>query len=374
MRIWFAASPPVTPPYSLRWSMRSLADELRHFGHTVSLIFPRAERPNHPVRFSWSLAFRLVVLFWKRPQWIITHSTDGLPCAFFIALFRMKTRIALFTDGWDIRTIIIERRLPRSLAAVHHPWHRRLRRDILLRLALSRSALCLCGTFDELRWIRKHLISSRGKCILIPTGVPVRKQPFWPNQEAAPPSFLLTGEYHWKKNIEYGIELFRRVLAINKAARLFYVGCGQTSEKLRQLLYPLGDAVFTVESEASAKMYRWYESCPFLLLPSRFEAQRPPVILEAQSRGCIVFAADIPPVRECLSHGHTGFLISGVNPVADANLVQRVIGDYHLIIQVGNAAWKRTSRQNIRRQGTHLLRALIRTTVKTLRTTGSRSR
>ncbi len=374
MRIWFAASQPATPPYSLRWSMRSLADELRHFGHSVSLIFPAAARPNQPIRFSWSLAFRLVVLFWKRPLWIITHSTDGLPCAIFIALFRIKTRIALFTDGWETRTIVIERRLPRSLAAVHHPWYRRLLKDILLRLALRRSSLCICGTFDEFRWMRKHLSSSYGKCIPVPTGVPVRKQPFWPEQETAPPSILLTGEYSWKKNIEYGIELFRRVLAVNHAARLFYVGCGPISGKVRQLLYPLGDAVFTVESEASAKMYRWYESCPFLLLPSRFEAQRPPVILEAQSRGCIVFAADIAPVRECLSHGRTGFLISGVNPVADANLVQRVIGDHELLVRVGNAAWKRASRQNIRRQGTRLLRALIRTTVQSIRNPGFRNR
>ena len=363
MRIWFAASAAAVPPYSLRWSMSSLATELRHFGHIVTFIFSPATASHRPFRFAVFLALRLLLFFWKRPRWIIAHSTDGLVCAFLASFFRMRTSVAIFTDGWEQRTAVIEHRLPRSLIMIHVPWHRRMLKNLLLKTTLRQSSLCICGTLDEARWMRNRLPDATAKTIVIPSGVPVRRQPYWPFQEEFPPSFLLTGQFSWKKNMEYGIEIFRRVLAVNKFARLFIVGYGTLSEQKRQLLYPLGDAVFTVENESSAKMFRWYESCPFLLLPSRFESQRPPALLEAQSRGCIVFAADIPPVRECIISGMNGYFISGVNPVGDAELIQSVLGNRELLTHVSNAAWKRASRQNIRRQGNRLLRSLMRTSL-----------
>ncbi|MBN1758461.1 MAG: glycosyltransferase family 4 protein [Chitinispirillaceae bacterium] len=360
MRIWFAASAPAVPPYSLRWSMSSLASELRRYGHRVTLIFSPTTTTYRPVRFAFLLAVRLFLLFWKRPRWIIAHSTDGIVCAFLASFFRMKTRVALFADGWEPHTTVIEHRLPRSLIVAHAPWHHRLIKSLFLKTALRRSAICICGTLDEARWLRRRIPAVTPKTIVIPSGVPERRQPFWPFQEEFPPSFLLTGQFSWKKHIEYGIEIFRRVLAVNKSARLFIVGCGTLSEQKRQLLYPLGDAVFTVENESSVKMFRWFESCPFLLVPSRYESQHPPALLEAQSRGCIVFTADIPPARECITHGINGYFISGVNPVGDAELIRSVFGNRDLLLRTSNAAWKRASRQSIRRQGNRLLRALLR--------------
>ena len=75
----------------------------------------------------------------------------------------------------------------------------------------------------------------------------------------------------------------------------------------------------------------------------------------------MVFAADIPPVRECIASGVNGFIISGVNPVGDTDLLLRVIGNRDLLVRTGYAAWRQASRRNIRRQGTRLLRTLVRT-------------
>lgn len=360
MRIWFAASAHAVPPYSLRWSMSALAIDLRHYGHKVTLYFAPPGKRHRPIRFALLLSLRLLLKFWKRPHWIISHSNDGLPCAVVASLLHMKTKVAFFSDGFEKRAAIIERRLPRSLVSAPAPWHRRLIKNMLMRHTLRRSALCCCGTLDEARWLRGRTPDMTGKSIVIPTGVPERHRPFWSHQEEFPPSFLLTGQFTWKKNIEYGIELFRRLLAVNSTARLFIVGCGTLAQQKKQLLYPLGDAVFTVESESSAKMYRWYESCPFLLVPSRYESQRPPAILEAQSRGCIVFGTDIPPIRECITSGTKGFLISGVNPVGDAELLVRIIDNPTLSRRISLSAWKHASRQSIRRQGNRLLRALLR--------------
>jgi glycosyltransferase involved in cell wall biosynthesis len=169
----------------------------------------------------------------------------------------------------------------------------------------------------------------------------------------------MVGGFTWKKNLEYGVELFRRFLEIEPAARLFIVGYGQLPEQKRRYLFSLGDAVFTVESEAPGKMERWYESCPMLLFPSRYEGGRPFTILEAQSRGCIVFATDIASTRECIISGVTGFFLAGVNPVADVNLIETTYRNPDVMHTIGKNAWRKAMRNRSQRQGKRCARILL---------------
>lgn len=358
MRIWFAASISPSAFGGIHRSMNQLASELRRYGHSTEIIYAPPHHTRHPLHFAFTLAIKLLFLFWRRPHWIIARSSDGLVSAFFVRMLAMKTKVALHSHGWEERVTGIERRLPSGLITNPTTWRGRLIGFFLLRLALKKSALCICGTIDETRWIRDKYPPARSKTTVIPNGIVPGNKPFWPLQPAYPPSLLMVGGFTWKKNLEYGIELFRRLLESEPSARLFIVGCGMLSSQKQRLLFTLGDAVFTVESETPAKMGRWYESCPMLLFPSRYEGGRPFTILEAQNRGCTVFASDIPSVRECITPGVNGFILSGVNPVADAAMIRSVCGNPDLIRQIGQSAWKKAKRNSLERQGKRLVRIL----------------
>jgi glycosyltransferase involved in cell wall biosynthesis len=110
----------------------------------------------------------------------------------------------------------------------------------------------------------------------------------------------MVGGFTWKKNLEYGVQLFEIILRDNPEARLFLVGTGPVPESKQNLLLPLGDSIYIVERESPDKMTRWYQTCPFLLSTSRYEGGRSFAILEAQSEGMAVFTTDIPSSRETL--------------------------------------------------------------------------
>jgi len=360
MRIWLAASVSPSSPGGVYRSITGLAMELQRRGHTTRTIFSSPGRAHKRHLFSCRLALRLFFFFWKRPDWIIARSSDGLACALVARLFRMKTAIALHNHGWEERAFAIERRLPSSVINNPTTWRGRIAGFFLLRLTLKKTDLCLCGTIDEARWLSNRYPGVRPKLCIVPNGVPSVAQAHWPLQEEFPPSILMAGAFTWKKNLLYGVELFRRLLEKEEDARLFIVGCGPLSPQQKGPLHALGDAVFIVENEAPDRMSRWYESCPMLLLPSRYEGGRPFTILEAQSRGCTVFASDIAAIRECVTHGKTGFLLSGVNPVADAGLIASVFRNRELMRSVGQSAWKKAMRNSIKRQGERCIAAITR--------------
>lgn len=364
MRIWLAASISPNAYGGVYRSMQTLASEFRRYGHKTELFFAHPDRKQHWLRFSFALALRLFFLFWRRPHWIIARSADGFYSASLVRFLHMKTRVALHSHGWEERVNELERRLPSSLVTNPTTWRARLIGFRLLRKMITKSSIVICGTVDETRWLKKRYPSLQSKMYLISNGVKATYKPFWPDQEERPPSYLMVGGFTWKKNIEYGLELFRRILEIESGARLFLVGFGSMPEQKKRLLFPLGDAVFTVDIESPEKMYRWYESCPILLFPSRYEGGRPFTILEAQSKGCVVFASDIAANRECIVPGINGYLLSGANPVADATFIHSVITNNDLMKKIGLAAWKKATRNRMQRQGQRCIRLLLEKSVR----------
>jgi len=364
MRFWFAASISPTAYGGIHRSMNTLAAEMRHYGHTAKVYYARTGKERFKYRFAVALAVKLFFGFWKRPHWIVARSTDGLLCAIIARIFRMKTRVALHNHGWEERVSQLERRLPAALVNNPTTWRARLIGFTFLRMTLAWSDLCVSGTINETKWLAVRYPRFRRKLTVIPNGVRNQHDSFWYRQTERPPSFLMAGAFTWKKNLEYGVEVFRRFLDIEPASRLFLVGSGPLPKLKKQLLMPLGDAVFTVESETPDKMWRWYETCPMLLFPSRYEGGRPFTVIEAQSRGCLVFASDIPSVRECITHGLNGFVLSGVNPSADASLIASVYRNRDLCTAVARAAWRKSLRNRTQRQGQRLIRIVLQKTLK----------
>ena len=359
MRIWFAAAQTKDTFGGVYRSVTALAEALARQGHQVSTLWSRREGKRVQLFFSLYLFARLVCLFWRRPDWIIARSSDGLLCALAARFRLVNVRVALHSHGWEEKVFEVERRLPR--AAVLHPttWRARLIRFRLLRATLENADRCICGTIEEARFIAARYPRQAGKIKVVPNGVDRSSpRPFWPMQEEWPPSFLIVGGFTWKKNVDYGIELFKKVLGTIPDARLFCVGAGPLRPATQSLVESAGDAVFIVERELPHKMFLWYETCPFLIAASRYEGGRSLAILEAQNRGMVAFATAIPSTREFIRDGKTGILLDGCDAGADGARILKICADLELCKSIGAAAWKSASRQAWERQGRRLARVL----------------
>lgn len=358
MKIWFAASIPENSFGGVQRSMKHLSEYLKSKGHKVNIIYCPVQLKNNYLLFSLFLALKFLISFWNRPEWIIARSTDGLFSALLAKVFSFNTRFALHNHGWEEKSFQIESRLPLKTISNPTSWKSYLVRFPLLQLTLKISDICICGTIEEARWISKRYKSSQNKMRIIPNGVHSSSKPFWPSQNNLPFSFLIIGGFTWKKNIEYGIEVFRNLSAIISDARLFLVGTGKLPSSKMQLINSLGDSVFIVENEFPDKMNRWYETCPFTLSTSRYEGGRAFNILESQAYGSIVFATPIPSTCELLSDFHNGIFLSGNDPVADSKKIVKVCFDNDLIKSIGINAWKTAKRNSLQRQGQRLSNVL----------------
>ena len=360
MKIWFAASIPESSSGGVNRSITTLSGGLEKGGHKIRILYARTPREYNYLLFSLKLALRLLIRFWDRPDWIIARSTDGVFCALLVHLLKMrKTRVAIHNHGWEEKAHQIERRLPASIISNPTTWKARYIRFPLLRVALRFSAKCISGTIEETRWISKEYPLLRTKLCIVPNGIEQKDSPFWPAQEEYPPSFLIVGGFTWKKNIEYGLELFRHILGEIPDARLFLVGTGKIPPERELQIQKLGDSVFIVEQESPQKMIRWYETCPYLIATSRYEGGRSFAILEAQSRGVIVFASNIPSTREIITDSKNGYLLSGVQVKTDfQKIIHTVRQETDRLKTVSIAAWSKASRNRLDRQVKKLITTL----------------
>ena len=173
-----------------------------------------------------------------------------------------------------------------------------------------------------------------------------------------PPSFLIVGGFTWKKNVEYGISLFRAVLTAIPEARLFIVGTRYISPAKQKLIDSLGDAVYVVEREHPKKMFRWYRTCPFLIATSRYEGGHSLAILEAQNHGMVVFTTAIPSTREIVRDNENGILLSGGTLEADSARIIETCRNTNVCASIGFAAWQSAKEQEWERQAQRLIKIL----------------
>lgn len=356
MLIWFAACIPNDSFGGVNRSMIELSSGLRNLGHTCHIKYAAKPDENY-LLFSLKLGLHLLFSF-QRPDWIIARSTDGFFCSIISKLFRLKTRIALHSHGWEEKVYRIEKRLPSSLIKYPTTFKSKLLRFPLLNLTLKYSSVCICGTIEETRWIRDKHKLYKDKIKLISNGASPSSKAFWTEQNDLPPSFLLVGGFTWKKNLEYGIDCFRSILKHNPDARLFLVGTENIPEDKEDLLKELGDSLFLVERESPEKMDRWYETCPFLLSTSRYEGGRSLTILEAQSKGIVVFSSSVPSSMEIVKDNKTGVLLTGCDLHTDSEIIINTCNNHDLCGQISRNAWKSSLRRRWNRQAKRLEKLL----------------
>lgn len=357
MKIWFAASVAQSSCGGVSRSMMQFSRYLRNAGMQVEIIFASKKGDNY-LKFSLSLALRLLKNLADPPDWIIARSSDSVFCAVLIRIFSLKTRIALHNHGWEEKVYQTEKRLPKRIITNPTGWKAQLVRFPLLKANLFLSDICICGTIEEARWIAARYRSSVGKLKVIPNGIEVPRKPYWPLQENFPLNLLSIGGFTWKKNLEYSLQLFRKVLGERHDSRLILVGTGKITEEKRQLLDFPGNSLTIIEKESPENMFRWYETCPFLISSSRYEGGRAFGILEAMARGCVVFATGIPSTKEIIRDKQNGILLTGTGPESDVSAILKLYENIEQIKRIGVSAWKYAKRNRIERQVKRMARVL----------------
>jgi glycosyltransferase involved in cell wall biosynthesis len=349
MKIWFAAAIPPDSFGGVARSIRSLSEYLKMNGHKTKIIYAHHPLTKNYLVFSFKVAILQLLHCFSPPDWIIARSSDGLGAAIVARLFRMRTKIALHNHGWEEKAYSIEATLPRHIVTNPTSIKAHLLRFPLLRLTMYLSNVCISGTIDETRWLKKGFPSRQEKLTTIPNGVTPPPTPYWPSQQKIPLFFLTIGAFTWKKNLEYALLLFSEIYQLLPSAHLFCVGTDST-QSTAHIDKNAVQAITFINKESPDRIMRWYEECPFLLSTSRYEGGRPFTLLEAQSRGMVVCSVSIPSSRELITHNKSGILVNGMSAGQDANTIVKIISDEAAVRDIGIHAWKKACRNRWERQ------------------------
>lgn len=354
--IWFAAHIPANSSGGVNRSISEFSKNLKIFGHATKIIYKKQHE--NLFFFSIKIAFHLCFSFKNPPDWIIARSTDGLFCSILCKLLNFKTKTALHSHGWEEKVYELEKLIPGKLVNNPTTCKARFLRFPLLRLNLNLSSLCLTGTVEEARWIKGRYPSAKNKIKLITNGTDLQVGPYWAHKTFLPYNFLIVGGYTWKKNIQYGINLFINIHKSLPQSRLFLIGTGK-SDSFYRYINSFKDSVTVIEEEPLESMHKWYVTCPFLISTSRYEGGYSLAILEALSRGAIVFSTSIPSTREFITDFSNGILLTGTDEQSDAQKIMRVIHEDNLIRKISINAWKKASRYSWKRQSLRLEKLLL---------------
>jgi glycosyltransferase involved in cell wall biosynthesis len=347
VNVWFAANIPKGSCGGVARSMRELSEGLRRvYGFRTEIVYgERGRIRGNYLFFACALCARLLMRAKDRPQWIIARSTDGIVCALVTKILKIKTKIALHNHGWEEIVYDIEKKLPRGL--VNHPstWKARAVRFPLLRACIFLCTRCLSGTVCETRWLANRYPLGRKKYAYLPNGVYVGREAFWEKQTLRETAFLAVGGATWKKNLENTTGIFKIVAEKLPDAKLVLVGTGMKIGYYSHELKALQDSYLIVPLENPDGMKQWYMHCPFFISSSRYEGGHSLAVLEALSFGCVVFAADIPSMREVIIDKSNGILIRGNSAKEDARIILDVLADKNLVARLRQNAFK-TARRN----------------------------
>jgi glycosyltransferase involved in cell wall biosynthesis len=355
MKIWFAAAIPADSQGGVNRNMQGFADGLRKRGHDVDIIYPSSQRQKNYLLFAWALLIRLMKTGKAAPDFLIARSTDGVFCALARRMNICKTRLLLHNHGWEQRVFEISLTIPRDSEQSFFTWKSRVLRFPLLNATLSLCEGHVCGTVDEIQWMRKKYPRYHGTFIYAPNGVDITPSTI---ERKWNPVFLCIGAWGWRKNPIGTIRILGEVRKKDVDVKVILVGTGISNVPSTVSAVLPGDAVQNISVETMENMSRWYEQCPFLITTSLYEGGHALVILEAMAHGCVVFAKDIPSAREIINHGYNGFLLPGTSLEKDSQVILDAIKDDKKLDEISQRAKKSASRNRWERQARRMERAL----------------
>lgn len=97
------------------------------------------------------------------------------------------------------------------------------------------------------------------------------------------------GRFHYAKNHEYLLAVFREIAKQRENARLLLLGEGERMEEMKEKAAALGIADRVLFAGNQKEVWDYYQAMDFFLFPSRFEGL-PGTVVEAQSAGlrCLI--------------------------------------------------------------------------------------
>jgi glycosyltransferase involved in cell wall biosynthesis len=161
---------------------------------------------------------------------------------------------------------------------------------------------------------------------------------------AAAPVVGYVGRLARQKRLEDLIWAFELIRVQDEQIYFVIVGDGPERDKLQQFAHKLqiGDRVKFLGHRDNAQSL--FPAFDLFWLASDFEGLSNS-IMEAMAAGLPVVASDIPPNRELVVHGQTGYLAPVGDRVAFAQLAQRLLLDRNLADQFGAAGRARIARE-----------------------------
>lgn len=350
--VWFAAAIPGQSHGGVNRLMLGLANGLKSRGMKVRMIYQDRSTGGYPL-FSFTLGLRLLIRCLNPPDWLIARSTD----AFFPCLIRkivpMSTRIVLQNHGWEEYVYQIQKNLPAGIVENPVTWKARLLRFPMLRTTLRMADYCFCGTVDDIRWLQRKYPAAAPKLRYLPNGVQCSRKTESVRQDSPSPEFLSVGTLTWRKNIDYTLKLFRRVVFFRPKAALFCVGTGRLPENGFD---DAGGRITFVPSVPMNTIGEWYERCPFFMHTARYEGGHSLALLEAMAGGAVPFVSPVPSTLEIIRHDRNGIVLGGTDPEKDAGLIMSVVDDADRVRELSANARRTAFRNRWRRQVSRLCR------------------
>ncbi|MGD2110630.1 MAG: glycosyltransferase family 4 protein [Phycisphaerae bacterium] len=344
---------------------RTIVEVTGHSRHDWTIFTNRFERANTFPELSNRRVVELSEVPVRRTPWAVARAalrvlTQRLPLDGFDALVILGEGLGDFTVFRTPRIPIVCYCLT-PLRIVFDPVYRT--RYLQERSSLDRLAVRLGSpvfrAIDRLAWrrynhvycvseeVRRRILAGRlaGEDKLSVAHVGLGFDPPTPSGRFEP-FFLLPGRIMWTKNIELGIEAFRRFRAASPDGQRFrLVVAGIVDDKsrpylarLRELAGEDGGVEFRI-FPSDEELHDLYDTCHAVLFTA-FNEDWGIVPLEAMAFGKPVVATDRGGPRESVQHGVQGFLAEP-EPDAFARRMAELARDTQMAQSMGTAGRER---------------------------------
>jgi glycosyltransferase involved in cell wall biosynthesis len=350
MIVWFAAAIPEDSSGGVNRNILGFAQQFHRQGISVRRIYSSNKWNNNYLGFGIDVAVRFLFSAPRFPDCIVARSTDSFFCACIRSVFRIRTKIVLHNHGWEERVYELEK----NTAPSHHrrltTWKSAAFRYPLLRATLRLCDFCVCGTLDDIRWLKRRYPSEQNKIRYVPNGVDIPAQPAWLSSAPRPDNFLFVGQDSWRKNIDYALTLFVELKERISGAQFTVVGTGSSTLQRYPAFCQLGSCITHVPRESLEGMFHWYRTCPYLIFTSRYEGGHPLTVLEAMAQGMVVFSVSVGAVDELIHNRVNGVLLDGGDEHGDAGRIAGVIDNEGLVCRISRTAHSTAGRNRWERQ------------------------
>lgn len=209
---------------------------------------------------------------------------------------------------------------------------------------VRKHVLSFCRAIDHVvvpsGGMKDYLAAHQIDSSVIPSGIEhyFLKNPYVKKELRAPYQLLYVGRFVREKNIEM---LFQVMSMLSSSFHLTLVGYGEHGAYLQRYAYEQcnlsSDRVRFVIKPDKQTIAEYYAKAHLFLFPSSSDTQGL-VLTESMACSTPVIALDGVGQRDCIQHGHNGFLVSDTNQMA--SVIKSIVADNELYAMLQHHAWQ----------------------------------